>query len=77
MKVKASFSSSTWEDQSKYEKYLAWRTESGVMDKLALCWTRRPLFASGPTPVCNGAIRLTYGSAFYLLMNRPSASATD
>ena len=32
-----------WEDQSKYEKYLAWRTESGVMDKLAAMLDAPPI----------------------------------
>ena len=38
-----------WEDQSKYEKYLSWRTESGVMDKLAAMLDAPPIirFAAG------------------------------
>ena len=32
-----------WEDQSKYENYLAWRTESGVMDKLAAMLDAPPI----------------------------------
>ena len=33
-----------WEGQSKYEKYLAWRTESGVIDKLATMLEAPPIF---------------------------------
>ena len=32
-----------WEDQSKYEKYLGWRTESGVMEKLATMLEAPPI----------------------------------
>ncbi|MBT6483012.1 MAG: hypothetical protein HOK53_14105 [Gammaproteobacteria bacterium] len=32
-----------WENQQKYEQYLAWRTESGVMDKLAAMLDAPPI----------------------------------